>query len=163
MTIMLAEIDANEIVLKNVVIEHVFRRLGEIHDPFREGRRLHAEGHVLGVHAAGRVVVAADAADPAGDEMRVARILAPHEDAVAAKDRRGGVAFDDAAIFKIDLRVNAEAADNPGDRDPTTSPPICSATLSPVGAHNRWAGLRQTGSLFIEARVKARRARIARP
>ena len=82
------------------------------------GRRLDAEGHVLGVAGAGGVVVAADAADPAGDEVGVARVFALHEDAVAAEDRRGAVALGDLAVGEIDLGVDAQAADDPGDRVP---------------------------------------------
>jgi hypothetical protein len=64
------------------------------------------------------VVVAADAADAAGDLMGVARILPLHEHAVAAEDRRGAVALHHLAAVEIDLRVNAEAADDPGNRIP---------------------------------------------
>ena len=64
------------------------------------------------------MIVAADAADPAGDEMRVARVLVLHEDAVAAKDRRRAVALDDLLRVEIDLGVNAEAADDARDRIP---------------------------------------------
>ena len=46
------------------------------------------------------MVVAADPADPAGDEMGVARILALHEDAVAAEDRRGAVTLGDLLLSK---------------------------------------------------------------
>ena len=81
-------------------------------------RRLDAEGHVLGVDGAGGVVVAADAADTAGDEVGVARVLALHEDAVAAEDRRGAVALGDLPVGEVDLGVDAEAAHDPGDRVP---------------------------------------------
>ena len=80
--------------------------------------RSHAEGHVLRVAGAGGVVVAADAADAAGDEVGVARVLALHEDAVAAEDRRGAVALGDLAVGEVDLGVDAQAADDPGDRVP---------------------------------------------
>ncbi len=43
----LAEVDADEVVLENVVIEHVFGGFTEIHDPLGQGRWLHAVGHVL--------------------------------------------------------------------------------------------------------------------
>ena len=65
----LAEIDADQVVLKDVVVEHVFGGFAQIDDPLGERRRLDAVGHVLGVDRAGRVIIAADAADPAGDEM----------------------------------------------------------------------------------------------
>ena len=75
----LAEIDADQIVLIQVVVEHVLGRFAEIDDPFGHRRRMDAEGHVLGVAGAGGVIVAADAANAAGDEMGVARIFALHE------------------------------------------------------------------------------------
>ena len=81
-------------------------------------RRPDAERHVLRVGGAGGVVVAADAADAAGDEVRVARVLALHEDAVAAEDRRRAVALGDLAVLEVDLGVDAQAADDPGDRIP---------------------------------------------
>src|SRR5438552_510574 len=49
---------------------------------------------------------------------RVARILALHEDAVAAEDRGCGAAFGHLAIGEVDLGVDAEAADDAGDRVP---------------------------------------------
>ena len=72
-----------------------------IHSPMR--RRPDAVGHVLRVARAGRVVVAADAADAARDEVGVARILAFHENAVAAEDRRGAEALGDFLFLEIDL------------------------------------------------------------
>ena len=114
----LAEIDADEIVLENIVVEHVLGRFAEIDDPLRQGRRLDAVGHVLRIDGAGRVVVPADAADAARDEVGVARILVLHEDAVAAENRRGAVALDDLLVREIDLRVDAQAADDARDRVP---------------------------------------------
>src|SRR4029079_18404120 len=83
-----------------------------------ERRRLDAERHVLGVTSAGRVIVAADATNAAGDEMGVARLLAAHEHGITAKDGRRAVAFGYAAVRKIDLRINPEAAHDPRDRVP---------------------------------------------
>ena len=114
----LAEIDADEIVLENVVIEHVFGGFAEIDDPFGQGRRLHAVSHVLRIDGTGGVIVAADAADPAGDEVGITRILVLHEDAVAAEDRRRAVTFDHLLRVEIDLGVDAEAADDARDRIP---------------------------------------------
>jgi hypothetical protein len=48
----------------------------EVDDPLAEVRRADAVSHVLVVDRARRVVVTADAADPARDEVRVARVLA---------------------------------------------------------------------------------------
>ena len=115
---LLAEVDADQVVLEDVVVEHVLGRLAEVDDPLGHGRRADAERHVLGVTGAGGVVVAADAADPAGDEVGVARVFALHEDAVAAEDRRSAVALGDLAVGEVDLGVDAQAADDPGDRVP---------------------------------------------
>ena len=115
---LLAKIDADEIVLKNIVVEHVFGSFAKIDDPLGDVRRLYAVSHVLGVDRAGSMVVAADTANTAGNEVRVARVLALHKDAVAAEDRRSAVALGDPAIFKVDLGVNAETADDPRDRIP---------------------------------------------
>src|SRR6516162_11721744 len=115
---LLAEIDADQVVLEDVVIEHVLGRFAQIDDPLSDGRRLDAVGHVLGIDRAGGVVVAADAADAAGNEVRVAGVLALHEDAVAAEYRRRAMAIDDLLVVKIDLGVDAQAADNPRNRVP---------------------------------------------
>jgi hypothetical protein len=96
----------------------MYSAASEVDDPIGERRRLHAEGHVLRVDCAGGVIVAADAADPAGDEVGITRILATEEHAVATEDRRGAPALDDPASTEVDLGVNAEAADDPGDRIP---------------------------------------------
>ena len=64
------------------------------------------------------MVIAADSANAAGDEMRVARVLALHENAVAAKNRRCAVALGHAPIFKVNLGENSQASYNPGDRIP---------------------------------------------
>jgi hypothetical protein len=50
--------------------------------------------------------------------MRVARVLALHEDAIAAEDRRSAVALDDLLLLKVNLRVDPEAAHDPGNRIP---------------------------------------------
>jgi len=104
--------------LEDVVVEHVFRGLTEVDEPLSEVRRLHAIGHILAVAGTCGVVVTADAADAAGDEVGVARILALHEDRIATEDRRGAVALDDFLVFEVDLGVDAEAADDAGDGIP---------------------------------------------
>ena len=114
----LAEVHPDQVLLEDVVVEHVLRGLAQVDDPLTEVRRAHAVGHVLVVDRAGRVVVTADAADAAGDEVRVPRVLALHEDAVAAEDRRGAVALDDLLLLEVDLGVDAQAAHDPGDRIP---------------------------------------------
>jgi hypothetical protein len=64
------------------------------------------------------VVVTADAADAAGDEVRVARVLALHEDAVAAEDRRGALALDHLPVLEVYLGIDPEVPDDAGDRVP---------------------------------------------
>ena len=113
-----AEVHADQVVLEDVVVEHVFGGFAKVHDPLGHRRRANAEGHVLRVGGAGGVIVAADAADAAGDEVRVARILALHEDAVSAEDRRGAVALGDLALAEVDFGEDAEAAHDPGNRIP---------------------------------------------
>src|SRR6202011_2879691 len=88
---LLAKVDTHKVVLKNVVIKHVLGCFAEVCNPLRNCGRSHAEGHVLRVAGANRVVVAADSADPAGYKMCIPRILSLHENAVAAKDRGGAV------------------------------------------------------------------------
>jgi hypothetical protein len=64
------------------------------------------------------MVVAADVADPAGDEVGVAWMLALHEDAVAAEDRRRAVVLANLFVLEVDRCVDPEAAHNAGDRVP---------------------------------------------
>ena len=113
-----AEIDADQIVLKDVVVEHVLGGFTEIDDPLSHCRWSDVECHVLCVGRAGGVIVAADAADAAGNEVGVTGIFALHEDAVAAKDRRRAVAFGNFAIREIDFGVNAETSHDASDRVP---------------------------------------------
>ena len=115
---LLAVVHADQVLLEDVVIEHVLGGFAEVDQPLAEMRRTYTVCHVLGVDRARAVIVTADAADTAGDEVRVAWILALHEYGVAAEDRRRAVAFDDLAIVEVDLGVDAEAADDPGDGIP---------------------------------------------
>ena len=100
------------------MIEHVLGRLAEVDDPLGQVGRPDPEGHVLGVAGTRGVVVAADAANPAGDRVCVSRVFPLHEHAVTAEDRRGAVALDDLPVGEIDFGVDAEAADDAGDRVP---------------------------------------------
>ena len=102
----------------DVVVEHVFRSFAEIDDPFSDGWGLDTEGHVLRIDSAGGMVVAANTADAAGDEVSVTRVFAFHENAVAAKYGRSAVAFGDFAVLKIDLREDSQTAHDPRDRIP---------------------------------------------
>jgi hypothetical protein len=115
---LLAVVDEEQVILVDGVVEHELGGLAEVHDPLPQMRRLDPVGHVLRVHRADRVVVAADAADAAGDEVRVARVLALHEHAVAAEQRRGAVALDHLAVVEIYLGVDAQVADDARDRVP---------------------------------------------
>jgi hypothetical protein len=100
------------------VIEHVLGGLAEVDNPLAHVGWLHAERHVLRVDRTRTVVVTADPADATRDEMSVAGILALHEDAVAAEDRRRAMALDDLLLLKIDFRVDAETTDYASDRVP---------------------------------------------
>ena len=82
-----AVVDHQQVFLIDVVVEHVFRGLTEVDDPLTQMRRPHAVGHVLRVTGTGGVVVTADPADAASDEMGVAGIFALHENRVATEDR----------------------------------------------------------------------------
>jgi len=113
-----AVVHPDQVLLEDVVVEHVFRGLAEVDQPLAQVRRTNAVRHVLRVHRACAVVVTADATDTAGDEMGVAGILALHEQRVAAEYRRRAVAFDDLAVVEVNLRIDAEAADYPGDGIP---------------------------------------------
>src|SRR5581483_3714605 len=92
--------------------------LTQVDDPLAQVRRPDPVGHVLVVDRAGGMVVTTDAADAAGDEVRVPRVLALHEDAVATEDRRGAVALDDPLLLEVDLGIDAQAAHDPRDGIP---------------------------------------------
>ena len=44
---LLAEVDADQVLLEDVVVEHVLGGLTEVDDLLAEGRRVHPVGHVL--------------------------------------------------------------------------------------------------------------------
>ena len=114
----LAEVHPDQVLLVQVVVEHVLGGFGQVDDPLGQVGRLHPVRHVLGVDGAGGMVVAADPADPAGHHVRVAGVLAPQEHAVAPEDRRRAVAAKHPGRFEIDLGVDTEAADHSGDGIP---------------------------------------------
>jgi hypothetical protein len=115
---LLAVVHADEILLEDVVVEHVLGGFAEIHDPLAHRRRTNAKSHILRVHRANAMVIAADPADARRYEVCVAGILSAHEDAVAAENRRGRMALGYDLFLKIDLRVDSEAADDARDRIP---------------------------------------------
>src|SRR5271168_689007 len=75
-----AEVHAHQVVLKDVVVEHILRSLAEVHDPLGNGRWAYAKGHVLRIGRTRRMIITADTAYAAGDKVRIPRILALHED-----------------------------------------------------------------------------------
>ena len=83
----LTEIDADEIVLKEVVVEHVLGRFAEVDDPVSKRWWVDAECHVLRVASTRCMIVAADPTDAARDEVGVARVLAAHKYGIAAENR----------------------------------------------------------------------------
>ena len=138
---LLAVVHPDQVLLEDVVVEHVLGGFAEVDDPFAEVRRLHAVGHVLRVAGAGGVVVTADPADAAGDEVRVARVLALHEDPNSrGRSTTGAVALRHHLLLEVDLRVDPEAADDAGDGVPGhlhqfVAAPARAATLVPRRRH----------------------------
>lgn len=64
------------------------------------------------------MIVAADTADAAGNEVRVPRILSPHKHAVSTKYRGRAVALDHFAIIEIDFGEDSKTSDNSSYRVP---------------------------------------------
>jgi hypothetical protein len=64
------------------------------------------------------MIVAANAADPTADEMRVAGILPFHEDAVSPENGGCAVTLDHFAAVEIDFCVYTETTDHARDRIP---------------------------------------------
>src|SRR5262249_8613694 len=164
----LAEIDADEVLLEDVVVEHVLGGLAEVGDPLAHVGGADAEGHVLGVDGAGGVVVAADAADAAGDEVGVARVLAAAAQplgrpqdvdliggglALRLAPVGGAVGFGYACFLRgRDRLQQMRGSCSPASRVTTRSPPTrerrrtipgCSATTSPMTAASRPSGWRR--------------------
>jgi hypothetical protein len=115
---LLAEVDEDQVVLEDGVVEDVLCGLAEVVDPLGQRRHGYPVGHVLGVDRADGVVVPADAADAARDEVRVARVLALHEHAVAAENGGCALALHHLAVVEVYLRVDPEVPDYAGDRVP---------------------------------------------
>src|SRR5581483_4548529 len=81
-------------------------------------RILDAIRHVLGINRACGVVISANAADAAGNKVRVARIFSDHEDAVTAEQGRSRMTFLHTTIAKIYLGEDTQVSDDPRDRIP---------------------------------------------
>jgi hypothetical protein len=64
------------------------------------------------------VIIAADAADAAGDEVGITGIFVSHKDAITPEDRGSRVAFNHLSIVKIDLGIDTQTTDHPCDRIP---------------------------------------------
>ncbi len=116
---LLAEVDEDQVILEDAVVEHVLGRFTQVDDPLGQGRRLDAIRHLLSVDRTGGMVVATDAANAAGDEVGVARVLALHKDAVAAEHGRRTVAVDHLAVGEIHLGVDSQVPHDPADGIPT--------------------------------------------
>src|SRR5215216_1289901 len=101
-----------------MVWSKMYSAASQVVDPLGQRRHRYPVGHVLGVDRADGVVVPADAADAAGDEVRITRVLALHEDAVAAEDGGSALALDHLAVVEVYLRVDPEVPDDAGDRVP---------------------------------------------
>src|SRR5262249_10019145 len=142
----------------------------------------HAERHVLRVGRARRVVIATDPADAAGDEVGIARVLALHENAVAAEDGGGAVTLGHLTVREVTFREDAQAPDDARDRitvhpHQLTTPAArisarCDNSVHVVLAQKAVGrypvvrsarGCRQRGSLFTVALVNDRSVAIARP
>src|SRR6202008_3482398 len=108
----------DQVVLENIMVEHVLGSFAKVYDPLGDRRRADSERHVLRVRSAGGVVIAANPANAAGDEMGVARVLSLHENAIAAEDRRRAMTFGYLAVVEIDLREDSQASHDPGNRIP---------------------------------------------
>src|SRR5579872_306286 len=115
---LLAEIHAHQIVLKDVVIEHVLGCFAEVHNPFPQRWWAHAKRHILRVGGARGMVVTANSTDAAGYEVRVTRILALHKNAVATEDRRGAMTFGNLPVVEVNLSEYPQTAHDPSNRIP---------------------------------------------
>ena len=142
---LLAEVHADEVLLEDVVVEHVLGGLAQVDDLLAESGRAYPVRHVLGVAGTGGVVVAADPADPARDEVRVPRVLALHEDAVAPEDRGRAVAFRHLPLAEVDLGVDAQAPHDARDRVPCHLDEAVGVLGELLGGHGLPPGLLVAG------------------
>src|SRR5262249_30425694 len=113
-----AEVNADKVLLKNIVVEHVFRRFAQIDDPFTQMRRPDTVSHILSIAGAGGVIIAADAAHSARNEMSGPRIPGLHKTAVAAKDRWRAVTLGGLALAEVDFGIDSQTADDSSNRVP---------------------------------------------
>ena len=160
---LLAVVDPDQVLLEDVVIEHVLGGFAEVDQPLAEMRRLYSVRHVLAVTRTGGVVVTADSANAAGNEMSVARVFALHEDRVAPEDRRRAVAFHHFTVLEIDLRIDSETAHDPGDRVPGHLYEIARVSLVRRLRDDRCHQLPLNFELSRVTRFGWRRSRACRP
>ena len=170
---LLAEVHVRHAVVEDRVVEDVVGGLGQVEGEVAERRRLHPVGHVLVQARAGAVVVTADAADPAGDEVRVPRVDALHEDVESPEDHRGAVALEHLLVGEVDLRVDPEAPDDAGDRVPghlldhdllvagalngrhASSPHSLSRARATSAWHSRWSARCGCGATRVPCRTRS--------
>src|SRR6266568_2672104 len=86
---LLTIVNGNQILLEDVVIEHVLCRFAQVENPLAQGWRLDAISHILSIDRAGGMVITADTTDAAGDKVGIAWVFALHEEAIAAEERTG--------------------------------------------------------------------------
>src|SRR5207248_10222118 len=94
------------------VVEHVLRRLTQIDNPFAQRWWLDPIGHVLSIDRAGDVVIAANAAYAARDEVGIARVFALHEETVAPEDVGAAKSLHHFPILKVNLGINTQTAND---------------------------------------------------
>ena len=111
---LLGVVHVRHAVVVDRVVEHEVRRLGQVERVVAERRRLHAVGHVLVQAGARAVVVTADAADAARDEVRVARVDPLHEDVEPAEDHRRAVALEDLLVRRSRSRCGCRGCRRSG-------------------------------------------------
>src|SRR5689334_12413698 len=100
-----AIVNSNQVLLKDVVIKHVLRSLPKIEYPLTKRGRLYAISHILCIDRTGCMIVPANTADAAGDEVGITRVLSLHEYAISSKNRRGTMAFRDFSVFEVYLSI----------------------------------------------------------
>src|SRR6202140_4360496 len=115
---LLAVVNSYQIFLEDVVVKHILGCFTQIQNPLTQWRGLDTVGHILCVNRAGGVVITADTADAAGDEVGITRIFALHKKTVASKDRRSAMAFRYFPILEVDLGIDAKAANDACNRIP---------------------------------------------
>src|SRR5947209_20263555 len=76
---LLTEVHADQVLLEDVVVEHVLSGFTQVNNPVTQWGWLYPIGHILSIDRAGRVVVAANTTNAARDEVGIAWVFALHE------------------------------------------------------------------------------------